>query len=46
MSLILLRANSRTGEFTGLNKTDVDRKVTAEAEALCDVSVRIMGPWL
>jgi hypothetical protein len=45
ITLVILRWKGRTGEFRGLNKTDADRRITAEAERICDESARHMGRW-
>lgn len=46
ISLMLLRAQAKTGEFTGKNKTDANRIVTAAAEKLCEDSVSRLGRWI
>ncbi len=46
LSLFLLKANSGAGEFAGLSKSDINRRVTAEAERVCDESVKRMGAWI
>lgn len=45
ISLVLLRANAKTGEFRGKGKVDINRIVTAEAERLCDDSIKRLGQW-
>lgn len=45
ITLIILRWKGRTGEFRGMGKADADRRITAEAERLCDESARHMGRW-
>jgi hypothetical protein len=46
LSLFMLKANGGAGEFAGLSKSDINRRVTAEAERVCDESVKRMGAWV
>lgn len=43
--LFMNRINGGAGEFRGLSKADINRRVTAEAERVCDESVKFFGEW-
>lgn len=40
-----IHAGARSGKFKGLRKADINRALTAEAEAVCDASIRWLGEW-
>ena len=43
--LFMNRINGGAGEYRGLSKADINRRVTAEAERVCDESVKFFGEW-
>lgn len=46
MFAYLARSATKAGEFRDKSESDINRMVTAKAEAICDQSVRWLGAWI